>query len=139
MRGLLIYDNEGKRRNEWFIRRLTEAARLRGHSLELVIYPEELETRLYAFASIADVIVMADKQDGKTQVKAKIFPNHEFLKSTFGRIPSPDEIKELIAEVVKKVNAAIPSYKHIRVFEVLTEALEKTTTRKIKRFGNNLT
>jgi len=103
------------------------------------IYPEELETRLYAFASIADVIVMADKQDGKTQVKAKIFPNHEFLKSTFGRIPSPDEIKELIAEVVKKVNAAIPSYKHIRVFEVLTEALEKTTTRKIKRFGNNLT
>ena len=43
MRGLLIYDNEGKRRNEWFIRRLTEAARLRGHSLELVIYPEELE------------------------------------------------------------------------------------------------
>ena len=103
------------------------------------IYPEELETRLYAFASIADVIVMADKQDGKTQVKAKIFPNHEFLKTTFGRIPSHDEIKELIGEVVKKVNAAIPSYKHIRVFEVLSEALEKTTTRKIKRFGNNLT
>ena len=102
------------------------------------IYPEELETRLYAFAGIADVIVMAEKQDGKTQVKAKIFPNHEFLKTMLGRIPTAEEIKELIAEAVKKVNAAIPSYKHIRVFEILNEALEKTTTRKVKRFGNNL-
>ena len=102
------------------------------------IYPEELETRLYAFSSIADVIVLAEKQDGKTQVKAKIFPNHEFLRNTLGRIPTADEIRQFIAEAVKKVNAAIPSYKHIRVYEILTEALEKTTTRKIKRFGNNL-
>lgn len=102
------------------------------------IYPEELETRLYAFASIADVIVMAEKQDGKTQVKAKIFPNHEFLKNTLGRIPTAEEIKDFISEAVRKVNAAIPSYKHIRVFEILGEALEKTTTRKIKRFGNNM-
>ncbi len=102
------------------------------------IYPEELETRLYAFSSIADVIVLAEKQHGKTQVKAKIFPNHDFLKATLGRIPSAEEIREFIAEEVKKVNAAIPSYKHIRVFEILSEALEKTTTRKIKRFGNNM-
>lgn len=102
------------------------------------IYPEELETRLYAFASIADVIVMAEKQDGKTQVKAKIYPNHDFLKSTLGRTPTADEIKQYIADAVKKVNAAIPTYKHIRVFEILGEALEKTTTRKIKRFGNNM-
>lgn len=102
------------------------------------IYPEELETRLYAFSSIADVIVLAEKQDGKTQVKAKIFPNHDFLKSALGRIPTAEEIREFIAEAVKKVNSAIPSYKHIRVFEILTEALEKTTTRKIKRFGNNM-
>jgi len=102
------------------------------------IYPEELETRLYAFASIADVIVMSEKLDGKTQVKAKIFPNHEFIKTALGRIPSADDIKALIGEAVKKVNAAIPSYKHISVFEILTEELEKNTTRKVKRFGNNL-
>ncbi len=102
------------------------------------IYPEELETRLYAFASIADVIVMAEKQDGKTQVKAKIFPNLDFLKTTLGRIPTSEEVKTLISDAVRKVNSAIPAYKHIRVFEILTDALEKTTTRKIKRFGNNL-
>ena len=81
---------------------------------------------------------MAEKQGGKTQVKAKIFPNHEFLKNTLGRMPTPEEIKAFISEAVRKVNAAIPSYKHIRVFEILGEALEKTTTRKIKRFGNNM-
>ena len=102
------------------------------------IYPEELETRLYAFASIADVIVMAEKMDGKTQVKAKIYPNHEFLKNTLGRVATPDEINQFVSEAIKKVNASIPQYKHIRVFEILTEALEKTTTRKIKRFGNNM-
>ena len=77
------------------------------------IYPEELETRLYAFASIADVIVMAEKEDGKTQVKAKIFPNLEFLKTSLGRIPTAEEIKALIGEAVKKVNSQIPTYKHI--------------------------
>lgn len=102
------------------------------------VYPEELETRLYAFCAISDVIVMAEKQDGKTQVKAKIFPNHDYLKALLGRVPTAEEIKGFISEAVKKVNAAIPTYKHIRVFEILTEALEKTTTRKIKRYGNNL-
>ena len=102
------------------------------------IYPEELETRLYTFASIADVIVMADRRDGKTQVKAKIFPNLDFLKTALGKVPTSEEIKEYIAEAIKKVNEMIPSYKHIRAYEILTEALEKTTTRKIKRFGNNL-
>ncbi|MBR5140212.1 MAG: AMP-binding protein [Clostridia bacterium] len=102
------------------------------------IYPEELESRLYAFSAISDVIVMAEKQDGKTQVKAKIFPNHDYLKALLGRAPSAEEIRSFISDTIRKVNAAIPTYKHIRIFEVLTEALEKTTTRKIKRYGNNL-
>lgn len=102
------------------------------------IYPEELETRLYAFTSIADVIVMAEKLDGKTQVKARVFPNLDALRATLGRMPSAEEIHALISEAVKKVNASIPSYKHIRIVEILTEALEKTTTRKIKRYGNNM-
>ena len=75
---------------------------------------------------------------GKTQVKARIFPNLDFLRTTLGRVPTAEEIHALIAEAVKKVNSTIPSYKHIRVLEILTEALEKTTTRKIKRYGNNM-
>ena len=37
MRGILIYDAEGARRNEWFIARLIESAKSLGHTLEFVM------------------------------------------------------------------------------------------------------
>lgn len=45
----------------------------------------------------------------------------------------------ILRAVIELVNSKIPSYKHIHLLEVLNDALEKTTTRKIKRFGANLT
>lgn len=102
------------------------------------IYPEELETRLSEFSEIGDVIVVADHTGGKTQVKAKIFPNIDFLREKFGHEPSDEEKESAIKKVVDYVNSKIPSYKHIRIVELLKVALEKTTTRKIKRFGTNL-
>lgn len=103
------------------------------------IYPEELETRLSEFSEIGDVIVVADHANGKIQVKAKIFPNLDFLKEKLGHEPSNDEKESAIRKVVDFVNGKMPAYKHIRMIEVLADALEKTTTRKIKRFGTNLT
>ena len=44
------------------------------------------------------------------------------------------EFKKLISEVNKK----LPNYKHIKDFKVVENEFEKTTTQKIKRFGNNL-
>jgi long-chain acyl-CoA synthetase len=102
------------------------------------IYPEELETRLYAFAAISDVIVMAESLDGQTRVKARIFPNIDYIKEKLGHAPSADETDREIRETVKRMNSLIPAYKHIKVVEVLEAALEKTTTRKIKRYGNNM-
>ena len=102
------------------------------------IYPEELETRLSEFAEIGEVIVVADRTSGKTEVKAKIFPNLDFLREKFGRELSDEEKESTIKKIVDFVNSKIPSYKHIRIVEVLKVALEKTTTRKIKRFGANL-
>lgn len=46
MKGLLFYDSEGKRRNEWFINRLIECAKERGHDLKLVIHPDETDEAL---------------------------------------------------------------------------------------------
>ncbi len=103
------------------------------------IYPEELETRLSEFSEIGDVIAVADHTGGKTQVKAKIFPNIDVLREKFGHEPSDEEKESAIKKVVDYVNSKIPSYKHIRIVEVLKVALEKTTMRKIKRFGTNLT
>jgi long-chain acyl-CoA synthetase len=67
--------------------------------------------------------------------------NESFLatQKIFGHEPSDEEKESAIKKVVDYVNSKTPSYKHIRIVEVLKVALEKTTTRKIKRFGTNLT
>ncbi|MBQ4338614.1 MAG: AMP-binding protein [Clostridia bacterium] len=101
------------------------------------IYPEELETRLSKFPEISEVLVYGFEDNGTTNVKAKIFPNIDYLKEKFGRHPNDDEVRSAIQDTVKSVNKKIPKYKNIKAFEVLSAALEKTTTQKIKRFGQN--
>lgn len=103
------------------------------------IYPEELETRIGKNEDIEEVLVVAstDKQ-GDVCVKAKIFPNLDKIKSVLGHLPSKEEISDFVKKVVDDVNNVIPSYKQIKIIEVLEEKLEKTTTQKIKRFGKNI-
>ena len=55
MRGLLIYDDVGRNRNEWFISRLIECAKARGCDLELVIYEEGIDNALSPLPDFAIV------------------------------------------------------------------------------------
>ncbi len=102
------------------------------------IYPEELEAKLYNFPEVEDALVVATQDRGKTEVKAKIFPNLDAIKKQLGRVPSWSEVKMHIGLIINDINEKMPGYKHISNYEVLECALEKTTTRKIKRFGNNV-
>lgn len=102
------------------------------------IYPEELETRLSEFPEIGEVLVFGAKENGESFVKAKILPNLEYLKEKLGRQPSNDDAESAVRKVVKAVNKKIPGYKNIKIVEVISSALEKTTTQKIKRFGKNI-
>jgi long-chain acyl-CoA synthetase len=102
------------------------------------IFPEELENRISAYEEVQDIIVVSDKKSGRVQVKAKIYPNFDFIKNKLGHAPSNAELESEIRRIVEAVNSKIPSYKHVKMIEILTEALEKTTTRKIKRFGSNV-
>ena len=104
------------------------------------IYPEELEHYLNEEPVILESIVVGVKDDkkGDTFVKAKIFPNidaiKEFLKVD---IPTKEQIKQVISNAIQAVNKKIPNYKHIRGFKIVDKELEKTTTQKIKRYGEN--
>ncbi len=102
------------------------------------IYPEELETRLSKFPEISEVLVISSEENGETAVKAKIFPNLDYLKEKLGRKPASEEVEKAINGAVKEVNKKIPGYKRIKIVEILSSALEKTTTQKIKRFGKNI-
>lgn len=102
------------------------------------IFPEELENRLSAYSEIEDVIVVGDKSADRVQVKAKIFPSFDFIKNKLGHEPNDSELEAEIRAVVEEVNEKIPNYKRIRKIEILKSGLEKTTTRKVKRFGSNV-
>lgn len=101
------------------------------------IYPEELETRLADFEEIGESLVYEAKRGDEPCVKAKIFPNAAYLRDKLGHEPSTDEIQSEVRAAVQTVNAQMPNYKHIKIVEILTEPLEKTTTQKIKRYGAN--
>ena len=102
------------------------------------VYPEELEARISAFEEISDVIVTGDKKLDRTTVRAKIFPNLSFIREKLGHEPDKVELESEIKGIIEAVNSKIPKYKQIRAIEVLSNALEKTTTRKVKRFGANV-
>ncbi len=104
------------------------------------IYPEELETRLVEEEFISEALVLGvPNSKGGMAVKAKVFPCIEKIKEAYGeKTPSEEDIRKEISTVISKINDKLPTYKKIIVTEVVWEAFEKTTTKKIKRFGNNV-
>lgn len=103
------------------------------------IYPEELETRLKETELVAESLVLgATDHNGEICVKAKILPNMDYIMELLGHLPSEDEIRSAIKNVIEDINNKLPRYKHIRIIEILATELEKTTTRKIRRYGTNL-
>ena len=104
------------------------------------IYPEELEYYLNEEEAIAEAIVLGveDKKNHDTIVKAKIFPNMEVIKKMLKvDFPTKEQIMQVVTNSIQKINAKIPNYKHIKGFKIVDQELEKTTTQKIKRYGNN--
>ena len=104
------------------------------------IYPEELEERLTENDLVEEALVLGvPDSKGGTAIKAKIYPCIDKIKEIYqDKVPSAEEIKAEIAKVVAAINDKLPTYKKIIITEIVSEAFEKTTTKKIKRFGNNM-
>ena len=52
-------------------------------------------------------------------------------------LPDISEFEDVIDDI-SNVNSKIPNYKHIKNFAVRDKEFEKTTTQKIKRYGDNM-
>ena len=105
------------------------------------IYPEEIEYYLNENPLISECIVIGVnyENDRETYVNAKILPNIDAFKEYLNKSDITDnDLNSEIKKIISKVNEKLPNYKHIKNFKLLKEPLEKTTTQKIKRFGNNL-
>ncbi len=105
------------------------------------IYPEELESYLNDNPLISESLVLGvqKENDDETYINAQIFPNIEAITEYLkGTVPTKEEIKKVISDVISGVNKKIPNYKHIKDFVIRDKEFEKTTTQKIKRYGNNI-
>lgn len=103
------------------------------------IYPEELEERLLASLLITEGVVFGRNKTGKQgeEVRAIIVPDLEQFSLDFGQsLNDPDLglVREKIGELITMMNSQLADYKRISGFEIQLEELEKTSTKKIKRF-----
>ena len=105
------------------------------------IYPEEIEYYLNESPLVQECIVLGVnyENDRETYVNAKVLPNKDTFKELLNKDKISDsEIEKEIKNLISEVNKKLPNYKHIKNFKIVDEPFEKTTTQKIKRFGNNL-
>ena len=103
------------------------------------IYPEELEEKLMATAQVAEAVVFgrARKERQGEEVRAVIVPDLEYLQREFGIEPDEpdmDQITAIIDEAVTAVNHHVATFKRINAFDVQLAELERTSTRKVKRY-----
>ncbi len=103
------------------------------------VYPEELEERLVTSLYVMEAVVLGRRKEGKQgeDVFAVIVPDIDQFKAEFGMLPEqPDmkKIREVLGGVIREVNGQVADYKRIDAFEVQLEELEKTSTKKVKRF-----
>jgi long-chain acyl-CoA synthetase len=103
------------------------------------IYPEEIEDRLMVSDHILEAVVFGRSRSGRPgeEVYAMIVPNLEQFAMELGLDPShPDEnlVREVIDREVTAINLQMADYKRIVGFDLQFQELEKTSTKKVKRF-----
>ncbi|MDR3325626.1 MAG: AMP-binding protein, partial [Spirochaetaceae bacterium] len=98
------------------------------------VYPEEIENEFQLFEEIDQILVhgfIADKKTRSEGIEALVFPSLEFFKQAGVNVK--EEIASRIEGIVAEVNKRLLPYQKIEKTTVLDEALEMTTTKKIKR------
>ena len=103
------------------------------------IFPEEVEYYLQKSDFIKEVVVTGEKDDksGNLIVTAHIVPEREALYQKAGKL-SDSEMQKLFRKEVDAANEQMPPYKRVKRIVLREEEFEKTSTMKIKRFGNNM-
>ena len=100
------------------------------------IFPEEVEYYLMKSPYIKEVIVDGiDDGTGELIVTAHIVPEEDEMK-TLGEM-NDEQTHKFFKKIIDDVNDGMSSYKRVKKFEIRTEEFEKTSTRKIKRYGSN--
>ncbi len=105
------------------------------------IFPEEVEAYLAKCPFIKESLVWGKfvEESGETEVNAQIVIDLDEIKEKLNvNIISKEEIYKVIQSEIKEINKQMPLYKRIKDFTVREEEFIKTTTKKIKRYAQNI-
>lgn len=98
------------------------------------IYPEEIEARLNAAPFILESLVLPDiRRKGGEELAALIVPDTAALAAAKERGEAVD-LESAIKSAVDEYNRAAPAYRRLRKWRLHDGELEKTSTRKIRRY-----
>lgn len=96
------------------------------------VYPEEIEDHFQLFDEIEQIMVKGyihNKETKTEAIEAFIYPAAEYSKGK-----DDAAVKSRLNEIIDEVNREMLPYKRISRISVLDEALEMSSTKKIKRF-----
>ena len=95
------------------------------------VFPEEIEEYLSRIPEIGECVALGRKaEDGETvNLCVLVYPNTEI----YGETPDKEKAYEDINKKIIELNRQLPTFKKIKVLEIVDAPFEKTTTRKIKR------
>ncbi len=105
------------------------------------IFPEEVEAYLAKCPYVKESLVWGRyvEESGETEVNAQIVIDVDEIKERLSlNIISHDEIYKLIHSEIKEINKQMPLYKRVKDFTIREEEFAKTTTKKIKRYAENI-
>lgn len=88
------------------------------------ISPEEIENRFADFCEVKEVVVFAEND----RLMAELHPDELLLNKK-----TEEEIRDILAQILDKVNLGLNSDKAIYDFRVSNKPFERTSTGKIKR------
>lgn len=105
------------------------------------IYPEEIEAELVCSPFIMEAMVYGEKAPkGREEVAAMIYPDYDALAAHLGKKAdsiTEDEIKKVIDLEIKNICARMADFKRVKHITYLREEMEKTSSKKIKRYKYN--
>jgi len=94
------------------------------------IFPEVIESALMNYPIVSSCRVF---ESPPTRVMAHIFPDVEVIEQKLGKPPSQEDVRSMIAQIVRQTNLHLQSGCGIENFEIKDADFERNAFGKIKR------
>ena len=98
------------------------------------VFPEELEYLIGQAGFVKESMVWGEKDaDGEIVISAKLVVDKDALREKTGGADDENTTRRYLEQLIRDINAMMPSFKSIRYFVYSFQEMVKTTTLKIRR------